>query len=323
MKAKSIAVVIPCYKVKEHIIEVLSTIPPEVDCIYVIDDACPMGTGAYVEQQCTDARVKVLYHAVNQGVGGAVITGYKEALKDDVDIIVKIDGDGQMDNSLIPVFIRPIRISEADYTKGNRFYHPEDVKEMPLIRLMGNAVLSLCTKFSAGYWNIVDPTNGFTAIDARILHMLPLSKIDQRYFFESDMLFRLNIIGAVIMDIPVAARYGNEVSNLTIKNILRPFIAGHCRNTFKRLFYNYFLRNMSIATFELVFGVSFILFGAIYGASAWATSIKSQIPTTSGAVMIAALPIITGIQMLLAFIAADIESVPKIPLIKRLKRKKR
>src|SRR5690606_32001950 len=151
----------------------------------------------------TDPRVRVIRHASNLGVGGAVITGYQAAIADGMDILVKLDGDGQMDASLIPDFIEPIINGEADYTKGNRFFDLEELRSMPRIRLIGNAVLSFMTKFSSGYWNLFDPTNGFTALHADVARYLPLSKISKRYFFESDMLFRLNTLRAVVHDIPM------------------------------------------------------------------------------------------------------------------------
>ncbi len=154
-----IAVVIPSYRVVKHILGVLSAIGPEIWRIYVIDDKCPEGSGDYVEDNCIDTRVVVLRHGTNQGVGSAVMTGYRAAIADGADIIVKVDGDGQMDPALIPNFIEPILAGEADYTKGNRFFYLEEIRAMPKVRLFGNAVLSFMTKLSSGYWDVFDPTN--------------------------------------------------------------------------------------------------------------------------------------------------------------------
>ncbi|MBP8926862.1 MAG: glycosyltransferase family 2 protein, partial [Pseudomonadales bacterium] len=236
-----VAVVIPSYRVRERIVDVVGGIGPEVHRIYVIDDACPEQSGKHVREQVVDPRVSVLFNEENLGVGGAVMTGYRAALAEGADIIVKIDGDGQMAASLIPDFIAPIQAAEADYTKGNRFFNPDDLMAMPLPRLAGNAALSFLTKLSSGYWNIFDPTNGFTAIHADVLRQLPLGKIEQRYFFESDMLFRLNTVRAVVVDIPMRAVYGSESSNLRIGRVLIEFTLLNARNTLKRLLYNYFL----------------------------------------------------------------------------------
>lgn len=189
-----IAVVIPTYKALNHILDVLNQIGPEVTKIYVVDDCCPDGTGDFVAANCKDDRVSVVKHSENQGVGGAVMTGYKAAIEDGMSVLVKIDSDGQMDPSLIIDFVTPIVNGEADYTKGNRFFDLEKVNAMPKVRLLGNAVLSLMCKLSSGYWNLFDPTNGYTAIHADVARHLPFNKISRRYFFETDILFRLNTL---------------------------------------------------------------------------------------------------------------------------------
>src|SRR5690606_12018287 len=153
-----LAVVIPCYKVTQQVIQVINSIPEFVDKIYAVDDCCPDGSGKYIQQNCSDTRVTVLFNSINKGVGGAVMTGYREAINDNMKIVVKIDGDGQMDPALITDFINPIISGDADYTKGNRFYDLEEIHQMPKIRLFGNAVLSLMNKMSSGYWDLFDPT---------------------------------------------------------------------------------------------------------------------------------------------------------------------
>ena len=187
-----IAVIIPTYNARDSILDVINQIGSEVTRIYVVDDCCSYNSGDIVSSNCKDKRVSVIKHEENQGVGGAVITGYKAAIVEGMDILVKIDSDGQMDPALIMDFVAPIIEGEADYTKGNRFYDIEKVRSMPKIRMFGNAVLSFMSKLSSGYWNIFDPTNGYTAIHADVAHQLPFNKITRRYFFESDMLFRLN-----------------------------------------------------------------------------------------------------------------------------------
>lgn len=315
---KSVAVVIPCYRVRKHILEVIGAIGADVQTIYVVDDACPQQTGDYVGQECRDPRVRVLAHEVNRGVGGAMITGYLQAVRDGVDVVVKLDGDGQMDPGQIPTLIKPIVNGMADYTKGNRFYYLEGVQQMPLLRLIGNAALSFIAKFSTGYWDIFDPTNGFTAVHAKVLELLPLEKVDQRYFFESDMLFRLNTIRAVVMDVPLPARYADEESNLKIFQSIPEFAFKHTRNSLKRIFYNYYLRDFSVMSLELLLGSIALFLGASFGSFAWLKSVRTGIVATSGTVMLAALPLLVGIQLLLSFLAADSGNVPKVPLHKRL-----
>ncbi len=313
----TIAVVIPSYKVTRHILDVIAGIGPEVSRIYVVDDQCPDRSGDFVRAHCQDARVTVLEHEANQGVGGAVMTGYRAAIADGAKVIVKVDGDGQMDASLIPAFVAPILAGEADYTKGNRFFNLERISAMPPVRLFGNAVLSLLTKLSSGYWDLFDPTNGYTAIHADCARYLPFDKISRRYFFETDMLFRLNTLGAVVVDVPMDAVYGDEVSNLKVSRIVTEFATKHVRNFLKRLFYNYYLRNMSLASIELPLGMLLVLFGALYGGSHWLQSARSDVATPAGTVMVAALPVIMGVQLILAFLAYDIASVPRRPLHKK------
>jgi glycosyltransferase involved in cell wall biosynthesis len=311
-----VAVVIPCFRVKAHVLSVLAGIGSEVERIYVVDDACPEATGDHVERSCTDPRVRVLRHAQNLGVGGAVMTGYRAALSDGFDIVVKLDGDGQMDPALLPDFVQPIREGIADYTKGNRFFNLEAVESMPRVRLVGNAVLSFLTKFSSGYWQLFDPTNGYTAIHRDVAHYLPFDKISRRYFFETDMLFRLNTLRAVVIDIPMDARYGDEVSNLKIGRILPEFMWKHVCNTFKRVFYNYYLRDMSIASVELPLGVLLLLFGVSFGTYHW-TGHGGRELASAGTVMLAALPTLIGVQSLLAFLNYDIAATPHRPFQRR------
>ena len=312
--APSIAVVIPSFRVKQHILEVIDSIGPEVSHIYVVDDCCPDQSGAYVEANCKDSRVTVLRHAVNQGVGGAVMTGYRAAIEDNVEVIVKVDGDGQMDPSLIPDFVAPILSGEADYTKGNRFFDLEKIREMPGMRLFGNAVLSFMTKISSGYWQLFDPTNGYTAIHRDVARHLPMAKISQRYFFETDMLFRLNTLRAVVVDVPMDAKYGDEVSNLKISQILGEFLRKHTRNFAKRIFYNYYLRDISIASIQLPVGLVLLLFGLLFGGYHWYLSSKTGLSASVGTVMLPTLSILMGVQFILAFLGYDIASTPTRPL---------
>lgn len=312
--APRIAAIVPCFRVKDQVLDVLGRIGPECAAIYVVDDACPERTGDHVDRMCTDARVRVLRHAENQGVGGAVITGYRAAIDDGCDVLVKIDGDGQMEPELLPAIVGPILAGQADYAKGNRFYDLANIGRMPTARIFGNVGLSFLTKLSAGYWDIFDPTNGYTAIHAAVARRLPLEKVSRRYFFETDMLFRLNTVRAVVVDVPMDARYGDESSGLRVTRALGEFLVKNLRNALKRIFYNYFLRDFSVATLELVLGLALLTFGIIVGVDAWLTSARTGTPTLPGTVMLAGLPILAGLQLVVAFVGFDIASVPRRPL---------
>jgi dolichol-phosphate mannosyltransferase len=309
-----LAVVIPCYKVKRHVLQVISSIGPEVSLIYVVDDCCPEQTGAFVAASCTDKRVRILSHDENLGVGAAVMTGYRQASIEGADIAIKIDGDGQMDPALIPNFVAPIARGEADYTKGNRFYDLRNLDQMPSVRIFGNACLSFLAKISTGYWNLFDPTNGYTAIHLTVCRHLPLEKISKRYFFETDILFRLNTVRGVVVDIPMDARYADERSNLTVPKAMIEFLAKHLRNTLKRVFYNYYLRDLSVASFELPIGALLLTSGLLTGASTWLHALDTNILTPTGTIMLSVLSTLVGLNLLLAFIAYDVSSVPQRPI---------
>jgi hypothetical protein len=185
---------------------------------------------------------------------------------------------------------------------------------MPSVRIFGNAVLSVMSKLSTGYWHLFDPTNGYTAVHAAVVTHLPLDKISQRYFFETDMLFRLNTIGAVVLDVPMDAHYGDEVSGLKIRKIVGEFLFKHLRNSVKRIFYNHYLRNVSIASIELPLGLILLGTAAGYGGYHWAHSAALGVATPAGTVVLAAVLLLAGLQFLLAFLAADMAAVPTRPL---------
>ena len=313
-----IAVVIPCYRVRDQILDVLSGIGPECDDVYVVDDACPDGTGSHVEASCDARRDRVIRHDDNQGVGGATMTGYRQALTDGADVIVKLDGDGQMDPRLIPRLVRPLLDGTADYAKGNRFFDLDGLASMPAIRLIGSSLLSFASKMSSGYWNLFDPTNGFTALHAAVARQLPFAKISRRWFFESDMLFRLAILRAVVCELPMPAVYGEEQSSLKVWRVIVPFTWKHAVNTLKRLFYNYYLRNFNIASIEIVLAMVFLVFGTGFGITRWVQGTRVGVASTSGTVMLAALPVIVAVQLTLAFLSYDLQNVPKDPLHPRL-----
>ena len=309
-----VAVTIPSYKVRAHVLDVIARIPPKVQRMYVVDDKCPQHSGELVEKQCRDPRVRVIFHEENQGVGGAVSSGYRAAIEEGMDIVVKVDGDGQMDPALIPHFTRPIERGRADYTKGNRFYRPESLKGMPPIRLFGNAALSFINKLSTGYWSIMDPTNGYTAIHTSVLREMPLHKLEKRYFFETDMLYHLNTMRAVVHDVPMDAVYADEESSLKVSKVLPEFMVKHVNRFFKRYVYLYLLRDFNIGSLYSLLGVVLCGLGVVFGGWAWLRSLTTGQPATSGTVMLAALPLIIGIQFLIAFLHHDVERVPSQPL---------
>jgi glycosyltransferase involved in cell wall biosynthesis len=248
------------------------------------------------------------------GVGGATLTGYSHAIADGADIIVKIDGDGQMDPALIPILVEPIRKEQADYVKGNRFFNVQAILRMPKARIFGNLVLSFFSKVSTGYWQVFDPNNGFTAIHASALKQLPLEKISNRYFFESDMLFRLNLARAVVVDIPMDAVYGEEKSNLSIVRTLFEFPIKHSRNFIKRIAYSYYLRDFTLASLELPVGLLLLISGSVAAIYNWIHSAQLNQATPTGTLILIALMLLSSIQLLLSFTSYDMQSSPKKPI---------
>jgi dolichol-phosphate mannosyltransferase len=306
-----IAVVIPCYRVRAHVLAVIEAIGPEVGQIIVVDDACPEGSGDHVAQHCRDPRVVVLRHAGNLGVGAATVTGYRHALEGTASVVVKLDGDGQMDPAQILRLAGPLLSGQADYSKGNRFHRLGFARGMPWVRLAGNAALSFLSKLSSGYWQLSDPTNGFTAIRRELLAEIELDRLAQRYFFESDLLHHLNQARAVVVDVPMRARYGGEPSSLKPSRVLIPFLAGHVRNTLRRIGYSYFVRGFSLASVELALGTVLLGSGTLFGLWRWYESDRTGVVASAGTVMLAALPIILGLQLVLSWLNFDVSAEPR------------
>ncbi|MFC3068716.1 glycosyltransferase family 2 protein [Phenylobacterium soli] len=306
-------VVVPCYKVTGHILRVIEKTPAWVDGIVCVDDACPDGSGDFIEANARDPRVTVVRLEKNQGVGGATLAGYAEAVRRGGRILVKVDGDDQMDLGYMGQLVAPILLGEADYAKGNRFTSISHLRAMPSIRVFGNAALSFAAKLSTGYWNIFDPTNGYTAIDSTVAALVMERRVSRRFFFETDLLYHLGALRAVVRDVPIPARYADEVSNLRIGAIVGPFALKHLRNFAQRVLGQYFVRDFNAASLELVFGLFGVLFGLGYAAHYVVTRTPGQV-ASAGVVMAAALPIILGAQLLLQAMNFDVLNVPSRPI---------
>jgi dolichol-phosphate mannosyltransferase len=312
LEGAGVWLVVPCYKVKAHILDVIAKTPAWVDGIVCVDDACPEHSGDFIEANNKDKRVVVVRLAQNQGVGGATMAGYREAIARGGQVLVKVDGDDQMDLDYIAHLVAPILLGEADYAKGNRFTSISHLQTMPTIRVLGNAALSFAAKLSTGYWNIFDPTNGYTAIEGQVARMAIEKRVSRRFFFETDLLYHLGTLRAVVRDVPMPARYGREVSNIRIGAIVGPFALKHMKNFFQRVLGQYFVRDFSAASLELVFGVLFMLFGVGY-AIHYMTSPHTT-AASAGVVMAAALPVILGAQLLMQALNFDVLNVPSRPI---------
>jgi len=308
-----VAVIVPAYQAAATIEKVLTGVPAWVEAIYVIDDGSRDDTAERV-RAANDPRVRLLAHGTNLGVGRAMVTGYRHALRQGLDICVKMDADDQMDPSYLPDLIRPLVLGRADYAKGNRFHDLEALRGMPTVRRVGNAALSFLLKAASGQWHIFDPTNGYTAIHRDALAALDLMKLHPRYFFESSMLVMLGTLDAAVEDVPIPARYRTERSGLSIGRALIEFPWLLFRYAGLRVLWRYFVLDFNAVSLFLVSGVPLIAFGLIFGVYHWIDSVARNVLTPTGTIMLAVLPLILGFQLLLQALVLDIQNRPQRPL---------
>jgi len=315
---KKIAAIMPTFKTEETALNVANTLLDFVDMVICVDDKCPLNTGKIIERgRKDDKRIIVLYHDENKGVGGATKTGIKYALDLDFEIIIKIDSDGQMSPNDIPRLIEPLLSGQCGLAKGNRFTDNEVLTNMPIIRLLGNIFLSFLTKLSTGYWELFDPTNGFIAMNHKTAKLIKLDKVDDRFFFESDILFRCSLSDVVIFDIPIEANYKNEVSSLNpIKQVL-PFLIKHIRCTFKRILYHYFVRDFNPGSISLILGMFSGIIGIYIGSSRFMITKITGATTPFGIQVLFLTCILISNQLLISFIFYD---ATQRPLLRRLKK---
>lgn len=304
-----IAVVIPAYRAADTIAAVVQGLPAFVDTIIVVDDASP-DTTAEAALATRDPRLVCVRRPRNGGVGAAMADGFAQALAIGVDIVVKMDADGQMDPRALPQLLAPVTESGCDYAKGNRFYDLNALARMPWARRCGNAALSFLTKMASGYWNVYDPQNGFIAIRADMLRRLDLASLDRGYFFENSMLIQLNVLNARVAEVPMPARYGDERSSMRLRRILFAFPRKLFFGCLGRLRLKYFGLDFSPIAVLLSVGTLLVVGGVSYGACAWISHAARGAATPAGTVMVSALPVLFGGQLLLQALLLDIAQTP-------------
>ena len=310
-----VSAVVPAYNVARDLGSVVRAMPPLFTTIVVVDDASTDQTGAIAEQYAQlDHRLVVVHHDTNRGVGGAMITGFRTAVEAGDDVIVKVDGDGQMPIWLVPELIEPLIRGEADYTKGNRFRDFQAIRAMPLPRRIGNVALSFLAKAATGYWRCFDPTNGFVAIRADVLSQLPLQKIDPTYYFETSMLSHLYLIGAVVKEVPMPARYAGEHSSLSITRVVRQFPVRLLWSLLRRLLLRNFVYDFNLESLNLAFGVPLMAAGVLFGGYKWIWYIRHAASAPTGTVVLPALLVMLGMQLLISAANLDLEAVPREPI---------
>ena len=310
-----IAVVVPCHRARDHVLATLAAVGPEVEAIYVVDDACPEETGAHVRANCADPRVRVLRFERPLGRGAAIVRGYREGIGEEMDVLVKIEPDGRMDPARIPSIVRPLVDGVADYAKGNRFFAVEDAAAIPRRTLWRNAATSLAHRAATGYWDVSDPANGFTALHATVAKALPLDKLERGDAFELDLLARLGMLRAVVVDVPMPARMDpSRVPRAPRFPVLS--------RTLRRLAYAYFLRDMNAATFFLGAGLVSLAAGLVGALVLWRYAVVHGIAAGTGPAMAAAVAVLAGIQALIAAAQYEIGNVPRRPLHAHLVKRK-
>lgn len=302
---QKIAVAIPCYKVEQHLERVVQGLPAFVDIIILVDDCSPDRTGALVDRLAvSDSRIVALHHTENRGVGGAMKTAFAKAVEMGADVVVKLDGDGQMDASYIASLVEGLR--EADFAKGNRLFDRQMLRCMPMVRRIGNMGIGFMVKAASGYWNVSDPVNGFFAIRTATLSQMDMQRVADRYFFESSMLIEMHYAGARVSEVPMPAIYADETSNLSIGKTLFSFPPKLIAAWIRRLHLSYFVYDFNICSLYLLVGLPSFLFGLVFGLVNWIHYASLGSPSPTGTIMVAVLTFVLGFQMLLAAAQYDI-----------------
>lgn len=305
-----IHVIVPAYNEERFVSRVIDTIPSFVDKIIIVDD-CSRDNTFKVVTSHPEPRLLVLQTPRNAGVGAAMTMGYQKAVELGGQVLVKMDGDAQMPIEYLPPLLDSIIDKGYDYAKGNRFLHNEAITQMPSSRIFGNIVLTFLTKAASGYWHIFDPQNGYTAIRGDVVASLGLEKVAHRFFFENDMLVRLNIQNYRVADVAMPAQYGDEQSHLRISTVMLTFPFLLLRRFAYRIYQKYILRNFSPVALFLLLGFPMFLWGILFGLYLWVRSMITGASTPTGSIMLALVPIVLGFQLLLQSVVLDIQETPK------------
>lgn len=309
-KSLTVAVVVPAHNEEQLVGQTVSTMPSIVDHIIVVDDASSDGTGE-AAKSVGDSRTEVITLVENQGVGGAILTGHRQALALGADVSVVMAGDAQMDPDYLPALLDPIASGQAQFTKANRFFGRGSFAGMPWQRVVGNVGFSFLTKAASGYWNLFDPQNGYTALHRSALERLPLDRIARRYEFENDLLIQLNILRVPAVDVPIPAVYGDEVSGIRMGSAVPRILGQLFRGFWSRIWWKYVLQSFSAVALMLFGGLALLGVGLAVGAWIVANTLGPA-TASAGTVLLSVAPLLSGLHMLLFAMMLDIqESNPK------------
>jgi glycosyltransferase involved in cell wall biosynthesis len=307
-KGLKIAAVVPAYNEEKLIGTTIGTMPDFVDLIVVVND-CSTDETSKRARNSGDPRVHVLDHETNTGVGGSILDGHALAMELGADVNVVMAGDAQMDPVYLPDLLDPIADHGYEFTKANRFFSRTSLTGMPKTRLIGSIVLSFATKVSSGYWNLFDPQNGYTAVRTSTLRRLDLNQVARGYEFENDLLIWLNIANARAKDIPIPARYGEEVSSMRLHRVAPRIASLLFRGFWRRMLLKHVLASFSPVALLFFTGLALVTFGLLVGVWVLYETLGPPVAST-GTVLLSVAPLLTGIHMLVSALLLDIQSTP-------------
>jgi glycosyltransferase involved in cell wall biosynthesis len=307
LDGKRVAVVVPAHDEEALIGGTLTGIPEFVDRVYVVDDSSRDAT-AERAQEVGDSRVEVISHSQNEGVGAAIVTGYRRALAEGVDVACVMAADGQMDPGDLERIAAPVARGEVEYAKANRLFTGQAWTLMPRHRYLGNAVLSMLTKIASGYWHVADSQSGYTAISRETLEQLDLDRIYRRYGFPNDMLVHLNVWNARVRDVPSRPIYGvGERSEIRLWRVIPAIAWLLFKGFFWRLREKYVIRDFHPLVFFYTLGILLTVAGLVLGAVETVLRLMGNELTTPTMILVALL-LISGSQFALFAMWFDMES---------------
>ena len=312
--------VIPANRAAATVVDVVARALAFASDVVVVDDACPQRSGDIARAAFSEAsNVHILQRERNGGVGAAMKTGIAFCIECGADAIVKLDADGQMDPAFIPAIDAAFETDPTlVYVKGNRFFDSAVMLRMPKRRLFGNAVLSILAKFASGYWNLVDPTNGYVAFNARLLNAVPWRSFADSYFFEISVLCEFGLRRLPILELEMPTIYNGAPSSLSIVKVLWEFPPRLLRLTLRRILLQYFVFDVNLASLYLAFGILLLLAGGGWGAYQWIVSSVTHVSRSTGTVMLAVLPFLMGFQLVLNALMVDVQFAQKTIRLTRI-----
>ena len=307
LDGKRVAVVIPAYNEEQLLASTVEGVPDFVDRIYIVDDRSKDATVERAKA-LNDPRVQVIEHERNEGVGAAIVTGYRAAMADRIDVTAVMAADNQMDPEDLRHLTEPVARGELDYSKANRLFTGQAWQLIPRYRYLGNAVLSMLTKIASGYWHIADSQSGYTAVSLEYLDLLDLDRIYKRYGFPNDMLVHLNVWNARVRDIPSRPIYGvGERSGIRLRKVVPTISWLLLKGFFWRLRTKYVIRDFHPLVFFYFFGIVMTVAGLALGIFETVLRIMGHgIPAAT--IVLVALLLISGFQFTLFAMWFDMES---------------